>query len=182
MTRSITTSLPAAFPNYYPQVWPRPSSSVSSEEGSPGLFHSLSPSSRSPTAALSSLPTRLSTSLSTPRLVAGLLLPPTTTSPTAGPEDRHALYRSVSLTSVHAVLSTISSHIQTRRLYDFRIYSSPEVLNDHEIKNLLHHAIQDNKIRGVTVSSENPSVKLHTMARPLHDAISALAYDFLLHN
>lgn len=74
-----------------------------------------------------------------------------------------------------------SSYLQTQWWYDFRICSSPEILNDSEIKTLLQRAIKYKKIHGVTVSIRLLSIKLRGMARPFCIPCMVLQTHFSFH-
>lgn len=91
----------------------------------------------------------------------------------------HSLYRVSSVTSVDALHSAIVSYIDSSPLYDFRLCSRTEILQDKTIWKSLQSAVRNKRIRGVTVNVQHPSIKFHCMSRPLHDAVAPMACDFL---
>lgn len=89
------------------------------------------------------------------------------------------LYRVCSVGSAEAFLSELTSYIKSSPLYDLRICSSIEILRDRAIFKSLNSAVQNKTIQGTTVSVQSPSIKIHSMARPLHDGIAPMVCDFL---
>lgn len=72
-----------------------------------------------------------------------------------------------------------TSYIKSSPLYDLRICSTPEVLRDRSAYKTLNHAVCNQTIRYLAVKIEFPSIKIHTMARHLHNRIAPMVCDFL---